>query len=115
MDLRGYAEGMDTRVELLWWDGCPSTERALADLRSALREAGVDRPAIDVRAVVSMQPAEVEQFPGSPTIRINGSDPFPGAQAIGLSCRIYRTADGRPSPTPDPQELRSAIARMVAA
>ena len=33
--------GMEPRVELLWWDGCPSTERALADLRSALREVGV--------------------------------------------------------------------------
>ena len=30
---------------------------------------------------------------------------------IGLSCRIYRPADGRPSPTPDPQRLREALAR----
>jgi hypothetical protein len=106
---------MEPRVELLWWEGCPSTERALADLRSALREAGVDPAAIELREVVSNEQAELERFPGSPTIRINGHDPFPGEQAIGLSCRIYRTSDGRTSPTPDPQELRSAIARLVAA
>jgi hypothetical protein len=106
---------MEPRVELLWWDGCPSNERALADLRSALREAGVDPTAIELREVVSNEQAELERFPGSPTIRINGYDPFPGDQAIGLACRIYRTPDGRPSPTPDPQELRSAIARLVAA
>ena len=106
---------MEPRVELLWWEGCPSTERALADLRSALREAGIDPETIKLREVISDEQAELEQFPGSPTIRINGRDPFPGEQSIGLSCRIYRTADGRPSPTPDPLELRSAVARLVAA
>ena len=102
-------------MELLWWEGCPSTERALDDLRSALREAGIDPAAIELREVVSNEQAELERFPGSPTIRINGHDPFPGDRSIGLSCRIYRTSDGRSSPTPDPQELRSAIARLVAA
>jgi hypothetical protein len=106
---------MEPRVELLWWDGCPSTERALADLRSALREAGIDPATIELREVISDEQAELERFPGSPTIRINGQDPFPAEVSIGLSCRIYRTADGRPSPTPDPLELRSALARLVAA
>ena len=106
---------MEPRVELLWWDGCPSTERALADLRTALREAGVDPATIQMREVTSNEQAELERFPGSPTIRINGRDPFPGEVSIGLSCRIYRAADGRPSPTPDPAQLRAAIAREVAA
>ena len=44
---------MEPRVELLWWEGCPSTERALDDLRSALREAGIDPAAIELREVVS--------------------------------------------------------------
>ena len=30
-------------VELLWWEGCPSTERALADLHEALDELGPGR------------------------------------------------------------------------
>jgi hypothetical protein len=106
---------MEPRIELLWWDGCPSTERTLADLRSALREAGLDPAAIELREVASDEQAERERFPGSPTIRINGHDPFPGEVSIGLSCRIYRSAEGRPSPTPDPDQLRAAIAREVAA
>ena len=82
--------------------------------RRCARRASIRRRSSCARSISNEQ-AELERFPGSPTIRINGNDPFPGDQAIGLSCRIYRTADGRPSPTPDPQELKTAIARLVAA
>jgi hypothetical protein len=33
----------------------------------------------------------------------------------GLTCRLYRRADGRPSPTPDPARLREALKQAVAA
>ena len=104
---------MAPHVELLWWQGCPSTERALSDLRAALAEAGLDPAAVDVREVADDAAAERERFPGSPTIRIDGVDPFDGDEAVGLSCRIYRLADGRVSPTPDPARLREAIGRAA--
>ena len=50
-------------------------------------------------------------FPGSPTIRVNGADvqePLEGA--TGLSCRIYRTRDGRVSPLPDAADIDEALA-----
>ena len=34
--------GVTPRVEFLWWEGCPSHERALADLRAAMADAGLD-------------------------------------------------------------------------
>ncbi len=35
------------------------------------------------------------QFHGSPTVLVDGQDPFPGdAAPAGLSCRVYRTASG---------------------
>ena len=106
---------MHPRIELLWWEGCPSTEPALADLRAALSELGLDPGAVELREVATDEQAEAEHFPGSPTIRIDGADAFPAADAIGLACRVYRLADGRPSPTPDPAHLRAALAQAVKA
>lgn len=99
------------RVELLWWEGCPSHPRALADLRAAMEELGLDAAAIDVREIVSNAQAGADAFPGSPTIRIDGRDvqPPPDGDPPALSCRVYRRRDGRVSPTPDPQDLRDAL------
>jgi len=107
---------MAPRVELVWWEGCPSTERALADLRAALSEVGLDPAAVEMREVATDEQAERERFPGSPTILVDGEDVFPSEETpIGLSCRMYRLGDGRPSPTPDPEHLREAPARLVRA
>jgi hypothetical protein len=106
---------MRPRIELLWWEGCPSTERTLADLRAALTDLGLDPGAIEMREMATEQQAVEERFPGSPTIRIEGVDPFPADDMPGLTCRIYRRADGRPSPTPDPARLREALAQAAAA
>jgi hypothetical protein len=106
---------MTPRIELLWWQGCPSTQKTLSDLRAALEQAGLDPAAVEVREISDHDQAQREGFPGSPTIRIDGVDPFPADDAVGLSCRLYRLSDGRPSPIPDPQQLRAALARAVAA
>jgi hypothetical protein len=97
-------------VELLFWEGCPSHPAALADLRAAL---GDDVP-VTVREVLSEEQAVAERFLGSPTIRVDGEDLFPSDEPPSLSCRIYRLADGRFSPTPDPGLLREALARWRA-
>ena len=101
------------RVELLWWEGCPSTEKALEDLKAALAEEGLDPDSVDVREVSSDEEARRERFHGSPTIRIDGRDVQPPGEQdpIGLSCRVYRLRDGRPSPTPDPADVRDALRR----
>ena len=104
------------RVELLWWEGCPSTPRALEDLRAAMGEAGLDPDAVDVRHVESEARAREERFTGSPTIRIDGRDPQPPEDDHpALTCRIYRLRDGRVSPTPDPQDLREALREALGA
>ena len=97
-------------MELLWWEGCPSTEGALDLLRSVLDEEGLDPGAVELREVGTDDDAERERFVGSPTIRIGGVEvaPEPGEPA-GLNCRVYRLSDGRVSPTPDPDDIRRAI------
>jgi len=109
---RGYCG--EVRVELLWWAGCPSNPKALADLRSVMRELGLDPQSVIVREVRNDGQAEDEGFVGSPTIRIDGADVQPPEDpAAGLTCRIYRRRDGRISPTPDPADLRDALSAAL--
>ena len=68
---------MTPRVEFLWWEGCPSHERALAELREAMARAGLDPDAVEVREVDTEEDAAREAFVGSPTIRIDGRDVQP--------------------------------------
>jgi hypothetical protein len=102
------------KVELLWWDGCPSYPETLADLERALASAGLDRR-VEMVEIESDEQARRERFPGSPTIRIDGEDIFPAeSEPHSLTCRVYRLRDGRPSPTPDPEDLLEAIRRIDA-
>jgi hypothetical protein len=104
------------QIELLWWEGCPSWRKALGDLEAAMAEVGLDPARIVVREIDDGAHAELESFVGSPTIRIDGQDVEPPevGEPPGLTCRIYRLRDGRISPTPDPQDLSDALARVAA-
>ena len=99
------------KVELLFWEGCPSHPEAEALLRDVLRERGIQSP-VERREVVTEHDAETLRFPGSPTIRIDGRDVDPaGADARpALTCRIYHLPDGRVSPVPSREQLEAALA-----
>ena len=102
-------------VELLWWEGCPSTERALAAVREALGELDLSDVEVRMREIKDDGDAREAGFVGSPTILIDGVDLVPAAaeEQIGLSCRVYRRRDGRVSPIPDPDDLREALSRAA--
>jgi hypothetical protein len=100
------------RIELLYFDGCPSHELLHPRLERLLQEADV-LDAIELRRVESPEVAEVERFLGSPTLRVNGQDVEPGADArtdYGLKCRLYRTDDGT-SPLPPDAWIKAALDR----
>jgi hypothetical protein len=101
-------------VELLYWDGCPSHDEALADLREVLTELGRGDEPVHTRSIDTDEQALKEKFPGSPTIRVDGVDVFPSGEddPIGLTCRVYRLRDGRYSPTPDRDDLRERLSRL---
>ena len=95
------------KVELLYWDGCPSYPEA----RELLEEVVGDAAEIEVREVTSEAEAEELRFPGSPTIRVDGRD-VDAAGATGrpsLSCRLYHLPDGRVSPVPSRESLEAAL------
>jgi hypothetical protein len=53
--------------------------------------------------------AERVGFRGSPTILIDGRDPFAtGAEPIGMSCRVFRTEDGAQG-APTEAQLREVL------
>ena len=101
----------EPHVELLWWEGCPSWEQAIELLRGQMRELGLDADSLRVTEIEGERDAERAGFPGSPTILIDGADFQPPGpdQPRGLTCRVYRRRDGRPSPLPDPDDLREAL------
>ena len=99
------------RVELLYWEGCPSYPEARELLEDVLRERGLDLE-IRVTHVGTKEEAEELHFPGSPTIRVDGRDvdPTGAEQPPSLTCRIYYFPDGRVSPVPSRQQLEEALA-----
>ena len=98
-------------VRLLYFEDCPNWRVAEARLKEALVSVGADPDAVIYEQVTTLEQAEALGFRGSPTILVDGIDPFaePDAPA-GLTCRIYRTAMGV-QPAPTVEQLQSAFSR----
>lgn len=83
------------RVELLYFDGCPSWTVAEERVTEALGILALDGVSVERRRVETVEQAEELEFLGSPTIRINGIDPFAtGTEPVALACRVYATSTG---------------------
>jgi hypothetical protein len=81
------------RVVLQYFDDCPNWKEAEAHIET-LRAEGFDVE-LDRQLIDTPKAAEQYGFRGSPTILIDGADPFADRDApIGLSCRVYRTEGG---------------------
>jgi hypothetical protein len=50
-------------LELLWWEGCPSTERALTELCAALAALGLHGAEVVTRAIHTDDEAQAARFP----------------------------------------------------
>jgi hypothetical protein len=104
--------GTSPKIEFLYWEDCPSHPQAWELLQEVVAEVGIESP-IEKIEVLTDEDAERLQFPGSPTIRVNGVDVDPaGAEQMGtaLTCRVYVTEEGRYSPVPSKETLRKALA-----
>jgi len=100
------------RIELLYFDGCPSYQTAEKLLREVLVGSGrADR--IEMIRVADEADAQQLKFVGSPTIRLNGVDPFLHGEAnYGMQCRVFVTPEGLKGwPTKD--MLRTALKSMT--
>jgi hypothetical protein len=111
------------QIKILYFNGCPNWETALARVRTVLAELG--------RADVAVQLVDVHQashlsseWAGSPTVLLDGRDPFAAADGPpsadqGIdggrhpvlardACRIYVTEAGFEA-APSLDQLRTAL------
>ncbi len=87
----------DDRVDitLRYFEGCPNWQLADQRIREALTATGRPDISVDYQRVETPEDAERLGFVGSPTLLVDGRDPFaaPGAE-VGLACRVYPTPAG---------------------
>ncbi len=89
------------RVELLYWDGDPDYMAARQNLVEVLTEDAFETT-IQMISVNSEEDARLLDFPGSPTIRIDGVDVDPeSAGEVGLRRRAV----------PSKELIRGAVER----
>ena len=82
-------------VSLLYFDGCPHWKLAEQRVAAALAEVGRTGESVRPVLVETLEDAERLGFIGSPTILVNGRDPFASdAGRPALACRVFTTPDG---------------------
>ncbi len=91
------------RLEVLSVADCPHVALMLERL------AQVTGLPLATRVIGSDEDAVRFGMTGSPTLLVDGFDPFATAGQPGLSCRLYRDEDGRTIPVPSVEQLREAI------
>jgi hypothetical protein len=95
------------RITVQYFDGCPNRE--VLDRRIAEALDGRADAEVTHQRVETAEDAARLGFLGSPTILIDGVDPFAGDDApVGLACRVYRTPDGLAG-SPTVEQLREAL------
>lgn len=98
------------KITLQYFDGCPNWKATDAHLR-ALRSNGRIGIEVEYQLIDTIEAAEQHQFHGSPTVLIDGVDPFADDDTpVGLACRVYQTDDG-PAGSPTLRQLEEVIQR----
>lgn len=99
---------MVTEVTLLYFDGCPNWQQADERLQRLRNEVPFT---VHYQRVETPEDAARAGFAGSPTVLIDGIDPFAtGDEPSGMACRIYATPLG-PQGSPTLGQLREALSR----
>ncbi len=94
-------------IDLMYFNGCPHWRQVLNHLESLRNDPG----GFEIRLVEVATPeaADAWHFHGSPSVAINGVDPFSNPQdPVGLTCRTYESDQGMTG-SPTREQLRQAI------
>jgi hypothetical protein len=99
------------QVKVLYFNDCPNWRIARQRLDEALHATGLaQRVDVTYQTVETDEEAQRVGFRGSPTILVDGRDPWADSRATGgLSCRIYATERG-PDGAPSVAQLTEALA-----
>lgn len=97
------------KITIQYFDGCPHWRLADERLRNVLRSESRTDIELDYQLIDSGEAAKHVGFRGSPSVLIDGVDPYvTGQEPVGLSCRVYRTERGSEG-APSEAQLRAAI------
>jgi hypothetical protein len=100
------------KIELLYFDDCPAYRTSRQLLSEVLAEEHLSAK-IEMIEIKNDADARRWKFAGSPTIRLDGVDPFPQAGTnYGLACRVYVTPAGYRG-WPTKAMLKSALHRAL--
>jgi hypothetical protein len=103
------------KITIQYFAGCPHWKLADERVRHALRDLARSEMKVEYELIDSPEAAERAHFRGSPTILIDGHDPFAREdQPFGLSCRVYVTEDGAQG-APTEAQLKKLLARDLLA
>ena len=101
-------QGGDVDIEIRYFDDCPNWRMVDESITGRVAEMGI-AAIVAHRNVESVEEAERLLFKGSPTVMINGEDPWDQTDApVGLACRVYRTDSGFAG-SPSHAQLREAL------
>jgi len=90
------------------FNDCPHWLTTVERVALAIEQTGVDAT-VTLQLVNTPEAAETPSFRGSPTLLIDGTDPFADPDAhVGLSCRVYQTQDGLTG-SPTIEQISNAI------
>ena len=94
------------KIEVLYVPGCPNYQPTVERVRKVLTSESAPGDIVAVRVTTEAEAKSVE-FPGSPTVRVNGRDVEPDRTSPALACRLYANGSGIP-----PEDiLRAAISQ----
>jgi hypothetical protein len=95
-------------IVVQYFDSCPHWTIADNRLRKIIRDHRLD-VALRYQAIETPEEAEEHKFTGSPTLLINGRDPWATRfLRVGLGCRTYLTEAG-PAGSPSSDQLGAAL------
>ncbi len=95
-------------ITLQYFESCPNWKVAESLVKSILEEHGLGVD-LEYQLIEPTEEAEKYQFAGSPTLLIDGHDPFASDLApIGLACRTYTTAAG-PAESPTIEQIEEGL------
>ena len=102
------------KVTIQYFDGCPHWKLADERVRRVLDGVSTGDVTLEYELIDSPERAERVGFHGSPTILVDGRDPFvTGDEPIGLTCRVFRTEAGTEG-APTEAQLRKVLSQSPA-
>jgi hypothetical protein len=101
-------------IEVLYVQDCPHHQATLALVERVRADVGIDTE-LRTSLIPDQAAADQAQFPGSPTVRVDGQDVEPGSEPAAeyiVGCRLYRL-EHRFASQPEERWIRQALLRAA--